>query len=444
MTVSIGTKGYMPNEQLGGNPRFCSDLYALGMICIQGLTGMHPQYLDEDPRTGEAIWRDLAPELDPALADIIDGMVRYDYRERYANASLALQHLSRLPAKLQQAAQAFQQPIAPGSNPAATNKSFFSAFSLAGKSAQSSQRQASSAASSRGSSGFSVRDSLSNFSLTNAQSRQAGTRGLILLASLAAVLGLTGLGGRNFLPSLLAKQTTVNPETTASADGSSPITTRAFTNSARLVSIVTLNSQANALQATHHYPEALKLYDQVATLNPRDEGVQVNRCAVANQAGVYDQAISACDEALAINPNNSQVVWNKGYALEQQEKPEEALAQYEQAIAIAPDFADAWNSKGTVLQKLDKLNDALEAYDQAITIDPNLTEAQTNRETVVVRQNHEAELARQVAEAAARQAAASSRPVATARAVQQEAQRTINDVNAVRSGINNIRRRIGR
>lgn len=444
LTVSIGTKGYMPNEQLGGNPRFCSDLYALGMICIQGLTGMHPQYLDEDPRTGEALWRDLAPELDPVLADILDGMVRYDFRERYSNAALALQHLSRLPSNLRQAALAFQQPITPAAAKAAPPKSFSSPV---GRAAQSSKRQASAPASVRGrQAGVSVNDAQPNVALAGGKPRQTGARGLILLASLAAVLGLSGLGGRAFLPSLLANQTASNSDTlaTGSPDEASLITTQAFANSARLVSIVTLNSQANALQATHHYDEALNLYNQVANLNPKDEAVHLNRCNLANQLGQYDQAIAACDQALDLNPDNSQVVWNKGYALEQLDQPQQALELYDQAIALAPNFADAWNSKGTVLQKLDKLNQAIDAFDQAITLDPNLTEAQTNKETAVVRQRQETEVARQEAAAAARRVAAASQPVATAREIQQEAQRAINDVNNVRDSVNDIRRLIGR
>ncbi|NJL10998.1 MAG: serine/threonine protein kinase, partial [Calothrix sp. SM1_7_51] len=37
-TVAIGTPGYMPSEQACGNPRYSSDIYAVGMIGIQALT----------------------------------------------------------------------------------------------------------------------------------------------------------------------------------------------------------------------------------------------------------------------------------------------------------------------------------------------------------------------------------------------------------------------
>ncbi|HEY9665141.1 MAG TPA: serine/threonine-protein kinase, partial [Allocoleopsis sp.] len=77
-TIAIGSPGYMPSEQMAGRPRFCSDLYAVGMIGIQALTGLHPKSLPEDGRTGEIVWRDRT-EVSPALGDMLDKMVRYDF-----------------------------------------------------------------------------------------------------------------------------------------------------------------------------------------------------------------------------------------------------------------------------------------------------------------------------------------------------------------------------
>ena len=57
LTIAIGTKGYMPNEQLAGNPQFSSDVYAVGIVGIQALTGVHPKNLSINPRTSEIEWR---------------------------------------------------------------------------------------------------------------------------------------------------------------------------------------------------------------------------------------------------------------------------------------------------------------------------------------------------------------------------------------------------
>lgn len=56
-TIMIGTLGYMPSEQSNGKPRLSSDIYAVGMIGIQALTGKHPHELSEDSQTGEINWR---------------------------------------------------------------------------------------------------------------------------------------------------------------------------------------------------------------------------------------------------------------------------------------------------------------------------------------------------------------------------------------------------
>lgn len=115
-TISIGTQGYTPKEQLGGNPRYSSDVYAVGIIAIQALTGVHPRLLPEDPQTGEITWRDRAPQTSPELAAILDCMVCYDFRSRYPNATAAFEALSTLP---QLATNS--DPTASGTDLSATN-----------------------------------------------------------------------------------------------------------------------------------------------------------------------------------------------------------------------------------------------------------------------------------------------------------------------------------
>jgi tRNA A-37 threonylcarbamoyl transferase component Bud32 len=94
-TVGIGTQGYMPNEQCAGNPRFNSDLYAVGMTGIQALTGLSPSQLTQDKNTGEIPWKHRA-QVSYALAEVLSKMVRYDFRKRYQSATEALQALQSL------------------------------------------------------------------------------------------------------------------------------------------------------------------------------------------------------------------------------------------------------------------------------------------------------------------------------------------------------------
>ncbi|HIK56155.1 MAG TPA: CHASE2 domain-containing protein [Synechococcales cyanobacterium M55_K2018_004] len=101
-TVGIGTQGYTPSEQLMGKPRYCSDLYALGMTTIQGITGIQPTQMLTDATTSDIRWRDYAA-ISPGLAFILDRMVRFDYTQRYQSAPevlRALQKLAELPTDL--------------------------------------------------------------------------------------------------------------------------------------------------------------------------------------------------------------------------------------------------------------------------------------------------------------------------------------------------------
>ncbi|NET56039.1 MAG: protein kinase [Symploca sp. SIO2E6] len=95
VTVSIGTPGYMATEQSQGKPRHNSDLYALGMICIQALTGLFPEQIREDLQTGELLWQEdvLAS---PGIIGVLTKMVRYHFRDRYQTAAEALHALEQL------------------------------------------------------------------------------------------------------------------------------------------------------------------------------------------------------------------------------------------------------------------------------------------------------------------------------------------------------------
>ncbi len=88
-TLIIGTPGYMPDEQANGKPRLCSDIYAVGMLGIQALTGMSPRELPFNPDNGELIWRDSA-KISDRFAEILTGMVRHHFSQRYQTAAEAL------------------------------------------------------------------------------------------------------------------------------------------------------------------------------------------------------------------------------------------------------------------------------------------------------------------------------------------------------------------
>ncbi len=91
VSVAIGTSGYIPAEQAQGKPKFASDIYAVGMVAIQALTGVPPSHFVEDSN-GEIYWQ-ICVDLNlisPNLVSILEKMVRRDYRQRFATAQEVL------------------------------------------------------------------------------------------------------------------------------------------------------------------------------------------------------------------------------------------------------------------------------------------------------------------------------------------------------------------
>jgi ABC-type branched-subunit amino acid transport system substrate-binding protein/serine/threonine protein kinase len=92
LSIPIYTSGYGASEQCLGRPRYNSDLYSLGMVAIQALTGMRPSQLPQDLHTCEVIWRDQAIVSDP-VAEVLERMTRFHSNQRYQSATEALQAL---------------------------------------------------------------------------------------------------------------------------------------------------------------------------------------------------------------------------------------------------------------------------------------------------------------------------------------------------------------
>ncbi len=97
LTVPIGPFGYLPPEQLTNYPQPNSDLYSLGLIAIQGLTGMHPGQLKVDAYTGEIRWQEeLMGPVSEDLVKILNLMVLHQYQKRYQSVAEVQQAIASL------------------------------------------------------------------------------------------------------------------------------------------------------------------------------------------------------------------------------------------------------------------------------------------------------------------------------------------------------------
>ena len=98
-SIAIGSHGYMPMEQMAGSPNFSSDLYALGLIAIEALTGIKPLELPKSGTTNEFVWAHKT-QLSPDLERFVSKLVRLDFRQRYVSANEALAALNSIAANI--------------------------------------------------------------------------------------------------------------------------------------------------------------------------------------------------------------------------------------------------------------------------------------------------------------------------------------------------------
>ncbi len=82
-SIVVGTPGYMPAEQLSGRPVFASDIYSIGMTAIYALTGKMPQELEINPRTGELLWRQHAPNVSTEFGNFLDCAIHMSAQSRF-------------------------------------------------------------------------------------------------------------------------------------------------------------------------------------------------------------------------------------------------------------------------------------------------------------------------------------------------------------------------
>ncbi|NJM69596.1 MAG: CHASE2 domain-containing protein [Scytonema sp. RU_4_4] len=104
-TIAIGTPSYMPPEQTNGQPRLNSDIYALGILAIQALTGRHPKKFQRDSNTLRVLisrqdgtlqnWCNLT-EISDKFAAVLNRMVNQNCNLRYQSATEVLNSLETL------------------------------------------------------------------------------------------------------------------------------------------------------------------------------------------------------------------------------------------------------------------------------------------------------------------------------------------------------------
>jgi len=89
-STAVGTFGYVPMEQIMGQARPASDLYALAMTLLVSITHAAPDSLPIDPHTSKVDVRAASPHLPEHIARTLDAMLEPAVGMRVATARAAL------------------------------------------------------------------------------------------------------------------------------------------------------------------------------------------------------------------------------------------------------------------------------------------------------------------------------------------------------------------
>lgn len=95
-STAIGSRGYASPEQMQGKPRMNSDIYALGIVALEAISGIPAYHLHDGGAEGPVSLDTYS--IGPGLSSILSKMVQQDWRSRYATAEDVLCDLKSLSA----------------------------------------------------------------------------------------------------------------------------------------------------------------------------------------------------------------------------------------------------------------------------------------------------------------------------------------------------------
>ncbi|MBD2387694.1 serine/threonine-protein kinase [Cylindrospermum sp. FACHB-282] len=337
-TVAIGTPGYIPGEQAQGTPKFSSDIYALGIVAIQFLTGINPEQIEKDAETNEIVWRNYAT-VSPEFAQFLDKMVCYDFRQRYPSAKLALQALGEF-TTLPSGTIALA-PAAP---------------------------------------------------LNHIKTRPFNKKEIFLKFLLAIFLvGVSGIASV-----FIVKHINNNNATELYKQGNTFLDLQRYQDALAVYEkavnlkpnyVQGWNGQGKALFELKKYPEALVAYDKAIQIQPDYLEAWSGRGFCLANLQRYSEAIASFDRAIQLK-NDYPEVWNaKGDAFRNLNQYDNAIKAYNKAIEFNPEYYEAWYKKGLTLHDLKQYDEALSAYDKVIEIKPDYHSAWYNSGNALVNLN---------------------------------------------------------
>ncbi|MEH2375996.1 tetratricopeptide repeat protein [Nostoc sp.] len=322
ITSTVDNLEYMPIEQVNGNLKYNSDIYALGMVAIAALKGLPAKEISnlrsqKNQLTGEILWDHKNLKVNRKLAKIINRMVRFDYRKRYQYATEVLNDLKNL---------------------------------------------------------------------INVEDNQQKQHQKKLLLVLTGVVGCIILGvGAWFLQSpkpvsdaeLKLYQEGVNKYDAGNYEGA----VEDFNQAIKLdpQNALAYNKRGDAYYRLGDYEQAQADSSQALLLNPQDTNAYFDRGFAFSELHKYKEAIADYNQAIKLNPKSAYAYYGRGLALTQLKDNKGAIRDFSKAIALKPRYTEAYLQRGILRRRLKQRLAAIQDFDTVIKINPSDAKAYYQR-----------------------------------------------------------------
>lgn len=364
---------YTPIEQSEGNPRYNSDIYALGKIAVLAVTGLSASelaLLDKQLKNdrGEIDWRDRAI-CSVALADIIDKMVCSNFEERYQKAAEVLEDLKQITFKTAEKIEVEPPPatiITPAMSqraPQLRSKTLLLSIALAASAfllivgiiyLWQSKNPAR------------AKELFARGQQKGLQGDKAGA-----IADYTSAIALNASDAEAFYQRANARYD-MGAREQAVQDYTQAIKVNPSHSKA-------IYNRGLARRDLGDKRGALEDFTSAVRLNPNDADAYYQRALAYYDLSDYRTAIEDYTQAIRLEPNDATAYSNRGLARSAVGDKAGAMADFTQAIQISPKQASVYYSRGRSRFNLADYQGAMEDYSKAIELEPDRADAYTNR-----------------------------------------------------------------
>ena len=142
--------------------------------------------------------------------------------------------------------------------------------------------------------------------------------------------------------------------------------------------------RAVALYQAGVLERAAEGFAAAARINPRKVEPHKDRGLVMMKLGRHEAALASFEAATRLMPGSPELLLNRGLAQRNCGLTEQAVASYEAALRLRPDFAEAHNNLANSLSLLGRKEEALASYARAYTLKSGYGEAYVNAAAVLL------------------------------------------------------------